>query len=494
VKVVRIWDWTKEKALCIFPREQLARSVVVLAGGTALGQVITVLASPVLTRLYTPDDFGVLAVYASILGIVSVVAGLRYELTIPLPEKDEYAVNLLTVALCIVVLMGFFLGMVTWFFGGKIVDWTNTPELRPYIWLLPIGVVLVGTFNVLNYWALRRQSFGIIAQTKINQGLGAVFTQIGCGFVKPSPLGLMIGQLVGQTLGISTYIKVFWKQKTCLLRNVNLDNIRQLSRRYYQFPLYSSWGGVLNTLSVQIPVLILSSFFGSSITGFYMLAYRVLGLPTQLISRSVTQVLLSAGSEAVRRGNVSHLVESTFRQLVLIGLPCFGIIVLAGPEASALIFGQPWEEAGVFMQMLTPWIFLVLVASPLSAFSIVLEKQRQEAFYQSILLASRVISLLGGWIIGSSLAAIFLFSIASMLCWLGYVIWIMNLTGVSPAKMGATLLLEEGVPNLILFFPLILIKIFNPNSMYFFVATVFTFGAIAVRMFIKIRNGGVSIV
>ena len=191
--------WIRRTVRVTLPRGRLARSVAVLAGGTALGQAITVLASPILTRLYAPEDFGVLAVYSSILGILSVIASWRYELAIPLPEQDEDAVNLVALSLGIVVLMSMVVGLGAWLLGEHVVQWLNAPGLQPYLWLLPVGTLLVGSYQIFNYWAVRKQAFGAIARTKLYQGLGAALTQVASGFLKSGPLGLIVGQIVGQS-------------------------------------------------------------------------------------------------------------------------------------------------------------------------------------------------------------------------------------------------------------------------------------------------------
>ncbi|MEM1589728.1 MAG: oligosaccharide flippase family protein [Candidatus Bathyarchaeia archaeon] len=482
-------SWFKRVINKCFARSSFARNVAILAGGTALGQAISVMASPVLTRLYTPDDFGVLAVYSSILGILSVVASWRYELAIPLPEEDEDAVNLVVLSLGIVVLMSCGVGVGVWLLRDQLVQWVNAPALRPYLWLLPVGILLVGSYQVFNYWAIRKQAFGIVAHTKLRQGIGAVATQIGVGLVEPLPLGLLLGQVVGQTAGVLTLLRVFWKQARGSWKNVNSNELAKVSRRYARFPLYASWAGVLNALSVQIPILLLSSFFGTKTTGPYLLAYQVLWFPTQLIGQATTQVLLAAGAGARRRGDITNLAMSTFKRLLLISVPCFSLIGLLAPDVAGFIFGPDWKEAGSFMRWLAPWIFLVFVASPLSAFSIVLEKQPQEVIFQSVLLTSRIGALLGGRKLGSPYVAVGLFSLVSAMCWIGYLVWILSLVRV-PLKVSIRLLFEEVVVNLVFFLPLILIKEFVPNSVWLLPGILTTCFLVVARVFYTFRVKG----
>ena len=481
--------WIRRTVRASLPGGRFARSVTLLAGGTALGQAITVLASPVLTRLYTPGDFGILAVYSSILGILSVIASWRYELAIPLPEQDEDAVNLVVLSLGIVVLMSLLVGLGAWLLGSQVVRWLNAPGLQPYLWLLPIGMLLVGSYQVFNYWAIRKKAFTTIARTKLYQGFGTSFTQILSGFINPSPLGLLLGQVVGQSAGVSTLSKTFWKPHGNFLHAINSINLSKMLKRYQRFPLFSSWASVYNSLSMQLPTLVLSALFGGTITGFYMLAYRVLWMPTQLLSQATTQVLLSAGIEARRQGNVPNLVTSLFKRLVLVGLPYFFFIGLIAPELTILVFGEDWRETGIVIQWLTPWIFMVFVTSPLSAFSVVLEKQRQEATFQLMLLVSRLGALLLGWKLGSSSIAIALFAMASTICWMGYLMWIFRVTGVAFCKVGMLTLIKEAAINTPFFLLLWCFKELYQSTWYTLTVTGFMVLAATAIVIYRLHRG-----
>src|SRR5690606_18487778 len=131
------------------------RSVGVLAGGTAFAQGLMVLALPLITRLYTPEDFSVLAVYVPILAMVSVIACLRLEVAIPLPEKDIDAANLLTLALLLSVIVSLTFGAALWLNTERFIGWVGQPALAPYLWLLPIGVWCASSYAALQYWCSR---------------------------------------------------------------------------------------------------------------------------------------------------------------------------------------------------------------------------------------------------------------------------------------------------------------------------------------------------
>ena len=446
-------------------RENFAHSVTILASGTALGQGLILLASPILTRIYTPEDFGVLAVFVFVLSMVVVVASLRYELAIPLPEDDQTAINLLALAFGLVIVMSLLAGSGVLLFGHQLVTWINAPALTPYLWLLPLGTFGAGLYQVFNYWAVRKKAFNRIANTKLNQSVGLILTHLGIGFLYSGAIGLLFGQIVSQVAGTTTLARIAWREDRGALTGVNLQDIGKAAWRYKQFPLFSSWSAIFNTLSVHIPILMLSYFFDSKIMGLYTLANRVLQTPISLIGKAVTQVFFSKVAEANREGILSSSASNIFGKLLQISLPLMLLGGIAAPEVFTYVFGNEWRQAGIYAQWLSPWLLLVFISSPLSILPSVLEKQGQELLFQITLLTSRLIALsVGGWLVNPNLA-IALFAITSAFCWFFFMMWNMSLSGNGFWKV-QNYIWKELFNVLPFALPLIVVKnIFN-NDLY----------------------------
>lgn len=374
---VTTWALLKKAVEVVLPKGRFARSVAVLAGGTALGQAVTVLTSPILTRLYTPEDFGILAVYTSMLGILSGVASLRYELAIPLPETDEDAANLLVLSLGIVVLVSLLVGLGLWLLGDQSVRWANAPALRPYLWLLPVGIATVGTYQVFNYWAVRKQAFGRIARSKLHQGLGAALTQISLGFLRVGPLGLLVGQIVGQGAGTTTLAALTQRDDKKTLKAVTFKGIRYIARRYRRFPQFSSFSGLINSAGLQLPALLLASFYGPQVAGWFALAQRVIGVPMSLVGQAVAQVYVSTASQLARQDYpaLRSLFLKTASRLFLIGAVPLAAFATGGPWLFIQLFGPSWGEAGLYMRALALMFLLQFVVVPLSQTLNILERQ-----------------------------------------------------------------------------------------------------------------------
>ncbi|RTL19217.1 MAG: lipopolysaccharide biosynthesis protein [Rhodocyclaceae bacterium] len=423
------------------PKSAFARGVGVLVGGTAAAQLLAVLAAPLLTRLYSPEDFGLLAVYASLLGLTAVIASLRYELAIPLPEHDAEAANVAVLSLLLVGVNTLLAGILTVFLREPISNALGVPQLAPYLWLLPLGVLAGGVYNVFNYWAVRTKRFSTIAGTRIAQSLTTLFIQLTA--FKLGGIALLFGQVAGQSAGTVRL------GRTALASGgfsaVSWVGIKQVARRYQRFPIYSTWEGLANTAGLQLPPLLFAMLFGTAAAGLYSLANRVLSLPLSLIGNAIGQVFFSRAAEARRNGQLGPLVAQLHAKLAHIGLPPAVLIMLVGADLFALVFGPEWRQAGEFAQWMAPWLYLVFVSSPLSTLFAIVEEQKQGLAFQIILLAARLLAIsVGAWI-GDLSIAVMLFTGASAACWLGFLLWVGHISGNSARSMAQPSLMAFGV-------------------------------------------------
>lgn len=353
------------------------KNVIALTGGTVIGQSVVVLASPIITRLYDPKDLGILAVYSSILGILTVVAGLRYEVVIPLPETDRDAVDIVGLTLCIVFSMSLLIGGLCLILGNEISSLIGAPSLERYIWMMPIGVGLVGIYQVFVSWSVRRQSFGLIARTKIIQGIGSVFTQIGLGTLGIKPLGLLVGQVIGLASGSSTMVALFFKQNRNLLKGVSFRRIRIVTLRYKKFPLIGAPAALLNSLTINLPAIFFSAVYGPQIAGWYAIAQRAVGIPLNLAGQSVAQVYFGKAALLARTssGDLSKISRSLFLRLLLFAIIILVPIILIAPPLFGFIFGAKWRESGSFLTRLAPLFIAQFISMPFGSTLDILEQQ-----------------------------------------------------------------------------------------------------------------------
>jgi O-antigen/teichoic acid export membrane protein len=351
--------------------------VLQLAGGTAVSQALLVAVSPLLTRLYSPADFGVLAVYLSIVSILVVIASLRLEMALPIPQDDQEATDLIAVCLLLVACTTVLSSLAIWLGRAAILRWMGEPRLGPYLWLVPISILGAGLYQVFNCWAIRKQGFKRIARTKITQGVTQVLVQVAGGLVKLGPLGLMVGDAMGRTNGSRTLAMLDWRKDWAALRNVTWRGMWKVSVRYRDFPLISSGAALMNTLNLRLPSLLLAIYFGPAVAGCFILAQRVFSLPSSVLGESVSQVYFAEFAQFPRDDTraMMAMFKGTVRKMFLLGLPIMVLASLAGWFLFPLIFGRAWKEAGFYLVAISPMALAQFTGACVGATLTVLERQ-----------------------------------------------------------------------------------------------------------------------
>lgn len=397
-------------------RKGFAGDVLTLVTGTTLAQVLVVLASPVLTRLFSPADFGLLAIFTSITKVLSTIACLRYEFAIMLPEEERDAVNLL--ALCITIVTGISLICLPLFivFEPVIVAALNAPGLAGHLWLVSPFVFVSGLFVALNYWNSRSRLYGRLSVARVVSAVATTGGQLGAGLGGIATGGALIGaNTLGQ--GVATGIlaaQIYRDDYRRLTRRVSLHRMKGLLVRYKKFPLFESWSGLLNVTSWQLPSLLLPVYFSPVQAGYYSLAFRLIMMPMDLVGGAIQQVFFQRAASAKHEGHLAELTESVFTVLLKIVLFPMLTVSMIGEELFAFVFGSAWAEAGFYTQLLSIWAVLWFISSPLSTIYMIQERQ---GFGLRINLAnflSRLIALVAGGLLASPRLAILFFALAGI--------------------------------------------------------------------------------
>lgn len=349
-----------------FANGGFVKSVSLLVGGTAFAQALTVLALPVTTRLYTPHDFSVLAVYVSILTIVSSAACLRFELAIPMPEHDEDAVNLLGLALGCSALLSILAGILILVFRAEIISLVKQPALLPYLWLVPLGSWLASSYAALLYWSTRYKRFKLLASTRIAQAIGGSGTQIGLGFAGIAPFGLLLGHMISSGAGAYTLIRVAVRENRDLIRGITVGRMRHLFKRYAKFPKYATFEVLANNAGIHLPVIIIAAISSGPAAGYLLLANRAMAIPMSLIGAAVAQVYVSRAPKEHREGNLGAFTLRVISGLVKLGLGPLICLGIAAPVLFPVVFGGQWRHAGDYIAWMIPWFVMQFITSPVS--------------------------------------------------------------------------------------------------------------------------------
>lgn len=350
------------------------RSVSLLAGGAAAGQLITLGVSPILTRLFEAETFGILAVYTAVLGVTTAVGSLRLEQAIGLPRGKQTGFNVLVLAVLASLVTSAIVGVIV-LAAPQLLFRQEQPIPALVLWLFPVGVALSSLYQALSVWALRLRAFRPIAATKVTQAATAAAVQIAAGLLRWGPVGLVAGTMLGQSAGIGTLIARSIRGKS--LRRPRRRELGAALRRYRDFPLLATPAALLNALAFQIPVLLIAPLFGAAAVGQYFLATRIALAPLTLIGGSIGQVFY-ADAVAIGRSRPSallRLVLSTSAKSFLIGIIPGVAIFAFSPVLFPFVFGDDWAIAGTMSQALAIMLVANFAMSPVTQIFLLIERQ-----------------------------------------------------------------------------------------------------------------------
>ncbi len=384
----------------------MLRSVTLLTLGTLVAQVATVLVSPLLTRLYSPVDFGILAVLSTILAMFSPVVSLRYEQAVPVAKSEKDADLLVLTGLLASGVLGLLIPILFYVVMSLLHVSGSWGQLGAYTFLLIPALWLVNLLQVLGFWFVRRASFGEVSRANAYRGVGGAVAQAALGSVGAGAAGLMGGYVLGQALGSVRLMRKYLR--TSSVKPFALREALNAGVRYRRFPLLSAPAALLNGLGQQLPYLLFAFLYGPVPAGLLMLAQRVTRLPLQLLGQSVGQAYygdISANSreavslDAMRRLSKSYW--STARTLLLVSLPFCLVVIVIGPAAFRVIFGSIWREAGVYAQAMLVAVLAQFITSPMSLTLVALERQELQLVWEGCRLVLVVVSVVLPYLLGS---------------------------------------------------------------------------------------------
>ena len=413
------------------PKGEFVKNVLTLITGTTISQAIPIAISPILTRIYTPEDFGLITVFIAIVTLIAVLVNGRYELAILLPEKDEDAINIFAIGFIINVSISFILLILIIFFHNYLLILLNNKDLSLWLYFIPLVVFLLGFYNLLNYFNNRKKKYRDIAVSKIVKAIALSIIQLSIGFLKKGAFGLFSGQIASNFVANATLIKNVINDKV-LLSTISKEKILTVGRRYVDFPKFLMWSALLNSASLQIPIVLLSSFFMPSIVGFFALSHRFISMPMALIGSSIGEVFFQKSAEIKNdKEALKTLTFSTYKKLLKIGIIPFSIFTFFGDYIFLFFFGEKWLIAGQYAQTLSIWILFVFITSPISNLFSTLELQKKSLTFNVLIFISRILVLLiGGLIIRDPYLTILIYGITGTVFWVLFGFYLLKIVGV----------------------------------------------------------------
>jgi O-antigen/teichoic acid export membrane protein len=367
----------------VFFRGEFNRNVVTLMTGTGIAQLIPLAVTPILSRLYPPEQFGILALFVSVVSSLSVLATGRYEFAIMLPRKDVDATNIAALSITINLVVSIALFAVACIWSQPISAALGHGSMSVWLYIVPLAVFLNGIYSNLKYWSNRHKLYFLMAHRQVLQSGGTSAVQLGLGLLRAGAGGLVIGSVAGQALAAGMMASLVRRHCPQFWRGIDKRRMLALAMRYRSCPQYLVPAHTLGAVSVQLPTLFINAAFGLAASGYFMLAERVVGMPLSLVSGSIGDVFRQEIGESFLAGQrCREIFISTLKKLVAVATPPFLILLFFAPSLFSLVFGEKWRVAGEYARLMCPMFYLRFISNPLSLVAIIAQKNRFEFFWQ----------------------------------------------------------------------------------------------------------------
>jgi len=368
------------------PKSEFSRNVINLITGTTIAQAIPFAAAPILTRLYSPEEFGMFAFYSAIVSIFAVLATARYELAIVLPKRKSDAYQIVILSWAITTIISFFAFLFIWLLDYHIVRLLNNPNIAQWLYWIPISIFLMGIYQPLYYWFNREKEYKHMANSRIVQSSALAASQIFIGLLtKLSASGLILGQLTAQIIASFYMGRKFFKNTYGAHKPHKLKQL-VLAKKYINFPKFLLVSHTMNAASRQLPNIFFNILLTASVAGYYLLVQRVIGVPMTVVGGAIGDVFRQEASQAyAERGECKAEYKSTLKKLLLISIAPFAVFFFKAPDLFAMVFGAECREAGEYARILTPMFMLQFISSPLANMYLIAKKQKEDLYLNSLI-------------------------------------------------------------------------------------------------------------
>jgi O-antigen/teichoic acid export membrane protein len=362
------------KSFGIF-KSDFFKNTLWLTSGTTIAQAISFLTAPVLTRIYLPEDYGMLGLYMVFCTLIGTFSTFQYSNAIIISEDDSTAQNVLQLSLLINVIVTIVSAVGIIFTRHWISEVYKSPHLEDWILLAPLSLFFAGLNNIFSAWGVRKRAFKLLSKNRIYTALLSPVFSISIGYFLGGPLGLFVGLLISQILPTFRMSYFFFRHDNLRL-NIHRENILMVVKRFSNFPKFSLPADFINNFSNQIPVMILSQVAGQSVIGWYGISVRMLVMPIALIANSIGDVFRQrAAKDYNESGSCRPIFLKVLKTLFLIAVIPFGLLILFAPEIFSFFFGLKWKGAGEITSVLGILYLFKFVVSPLSYVTYVAQKQ-----------------------------------------------------------------------------------------------------------------------
>jgi O-antigen/teichoic acid export membrane protein len=385
----------------LLTKSEFGKNLLTLGSGTVLAQILPFLFYPIIARVFTPAEFGLLATLTAIFTIMSNFASGRYELGILVAKTKQDAVNLigLTILLSFVVLTFLYI-VLQLFFADILSETLHEPQLKKWLFICPLSAFALIVYNTYNEWCVRNGYFKKLAINKITNASAITLSKLFLGLVKIFSQGLVIGDLVGRIISAGACVFRALQKDALAFKEISIAQIKKVAKEFNEFPKYIMPGRFLNEIGKQLPILFLGFYFNSVEVGYFSMTLLVVYGPVSMISFAVRDLFRQrANVEFINTGSCRTFYVKMFKILSIVAI--FGTIILIVllPSIFSIFVGKQWNTAAYYAQIMTIPALLSLVSIPLFDVVIIANKLKFNFLWQIYYMGITFLSLIVGCVL-----------------------------------------------------------------------------------------------
>jgi len=443
----------------VFKDRKFVKNIGKLFGASFFSQLLPFLILPILTRLYSPEDFGFWAYFLSLSGMISIIMTGNYEFAIVLPKEEKDALDLTTGSIILSLVLFIVSLPFAFLFSDMILSNAGiSSKDHLYVLLICLMALLMASFRIMNYWNNRKGRFHTSAMASVTRSSSGSLIQLmnGFGHLK-NYTGLVSGSIIGYFLGFAVqsknYISALNRYKSC----INIKTIKASLSRYRDFPKYFMPSEFMNNLSSNVPVIFLTNFFDSASAGLYSIPQKFINTPLSMLGSSISQVYYKKATELKNNNeDISLITTDIYKKLLILGIIPLSLVAGYGDIFFSMLLGEKWAVSGLYAALLAPWMLMVFASSPISIVFATLEKQKTSLKLNFYLLLIRVAAFaVGGIIYKSAFIAVMLFGASGFIYWLYLSFFIIKTAGGNEKEI----IKFTALRLLFIMFPIILSRI-----------------------------------
>lgn len=381
----------------LMPQSAFGRNIAILVSGTVAAQAIPILLSPIITRLYSPESFGVFSLFISMATLLAIIATGKYDFAIVMPKQDEEAKSIVVLVLFLSTLVSSLILVLGLMWGEYLLYVFDIAAHPGWLVLLAVTVWVYAIYHALYAYTNRICRYKQMSLSQGSQAITGSAANIALGLLQDSYYYLIYSRLLGLVSSIWVLKKAShltqngftWPSKAALVA---------MAKRYSNFPKFSLPADILLQVSNDLPIYMLMVLYNDVVVGLYTLSLRVVGAPFNIIGTSVLNVFRQEAADHYSHyGECRAVYLKTLKLLSVLSLVPSLLLGLFAAPLFGIIFGEEWVDAGKITQIMILMYYIKLIAHPLGHMYFIAGQQKEDLYLRSYVVASSFVAMYAGY-------------------------------------------------------------------------------------------------